>query len=347
MTATATAIANPTVTTIGGRHFGVLDGWRAMSILMVLAGHLLPLGPKRFAMNEAVASGGMALFFTLSGFLITTLLLRSPDVPTFLIRRVCRIVPLAWLYCLIVFIAVGAAAPVWSAHFLFYANLPPFWLIDATAHLWSLCVEVQFYAGIALVVALVGRRGLWLMPVLCLAVTALRVATGEHVSIVTWLRVDEILAGSTLALVLARWPRAAAVSSNWPVMLVGLVLLLASGHPEGGPLAYARPYIAATLVGLTLCAPATSFSTLLNRRELAYIAKISFALYVIHVGLTTTWLGSGDTAVKYLKRPLLFAALFGLAHLSTFHFEKRWIDLGHRWSRRPRRLEAPQGDRRD
>jgi peptidoglycan/LPS O-acetylase OafA/YrhL len=296
-------------------------------------------------MNEAVASAGMVIFFILSGFLITSLLLRSPDVRVFLIRRFCRIVPLAWLYCGVVFIAVAAAAPVWSAHLLFYANLPPFWLIDVTAHLWSLCVEVQFYVGIALLVALLGRRALWLMPILCLVVTGVRVGTGTHISIVTWLRVDEILAGSTLALVFARWPDARRLpSASWPLMLAGVALLLASGHPEGGALAYGRPYMAAALVGLTLYAPQTSFSQWLSRREFAYVAKISFALYVIHVGLTATWLGSGETLVKYIKRPLYFVVLFALAHLSTFHFEKRWIDLGHRWSRKPRRVEAQQGD---
>jgi hypothetical protein len=43
---------------------------------------------------------------------------------------------------------------------------------------------------------------------------------------------------------------------------------------------------------------------------LAYLAKLSYALYVIHGGLTSTWLGSGDTLVKYLKRPLLLAEVY-------------------------------------
>lgn len=338
---------NTTTTKVGGHHFEVLDGWRAVSIVMVLCGHLLPLGPKSFEMNESVASGGMAIFFTLSGFLITTFLMRSPDVRSFLIRRFCRIVPLAWVFCFIVMVSVGADASVWAAHFLFYGNLPPFPLVKATAHLWSLGVEVQFYLGIALVVAVLGRKGLWLMPVVGLAVTAFRVAHGDHISIVTWLRVDEILAGSTLALVLARWPMLIRRSAQWPLMLVGLALLLASAHPRGGALAYARPYIAATLVGLTLYSPTSSFSNLLSRHEFAYLAKISFALYVVHGGLTDTWLASGDTLVKYLKRPLFFAVLFGLAHLSTFYFEQRWIDIGHRWSRRPKALASLPGPRHD
>jgi peptidoglycan/LPS O-acetylase OafA/YrhL len=70
----------------------------------------------------------------------------------------------------------------------------------------------------------------------------------------------------------------------------------------------------------------------LNRRELRYIAEISFALYVIHPLLAYTWLGGGEGWQKYLRRPLLFAALFGLAHVSTFQYERRWTVWAKRWS---------------
>jgi len=59
----------------GMPRFPALDGWRAISILLVLAGHLFPLGPKAYLINESIAALGMAIFFTLSGFLITTTLL--------------------------------------------------------------------------------------------------------------------------------------------------------------------------------------------------------------------------------------------------------------------------------
>lgn len=65
------------------------------------------------------------------------------------------------------------------------------------------------------------------------------------------------------------------------------------------------------------------------------------ALYVVHGLLTATWLGSGDDLVKYLKRPLLLAATFGLAHLSTFYFEARFIAWGKRLSN-PRRPTPAQ-----
>jgi peptidoglycan/LPS O-acetylase OafA/YrhL len=55
---------------------------------------------------------------------------------------------------------------------------------------------------------------------------------------------------------------------------------------------------------------------------MAYVAEVSYALYVIHGILSATWLGSGDKLVRYLKRPLLFGATFLLAHISTRYFEQ-------------------------
>ena len=74
----------------------MLDGWRGISILLVLLAHLMPLGPKAWRLNETAGPLGMALFFTLSGFLITRFLLRNDSIAEFLIHRFFRIVPLAW-----------------------------------------------------------------------------------------------------------------------------------------------------------------------------------------------------------------------------------------------------------
>ena len=61
-----------------------LDGWRGISILCVLAGHMLPLGPKFLQFNEMIATTGMSLFFILSGFLIVSMLVRNDNVASFL-----------------------------------------------------------------------------------------------------------------------------------------------------------------------------------------------------------------------------------------------------------------------
>ena len=65
----------------GDNRLFVLDGWRAISILLVLATHLLPLGPKRLQLNVTSGTMGMSLFFTLSGFLITQQLHARRNVP--------------------------------------------------------------------------------------------------------------------------------------------------------------------------------------------------------------------------------------------------------------------------
>lgn len=317
-------------------RFAALDGWRGISILLVLASHLLPLGPKNWQLNAAAGPLGMTLFFCLSGFLITNFLLHHSSVVDFMIRRLARILPLAWLGLAIALPMTNAVLDTYLANFLFYANLPPFWLEHATSHYWSLCVEMQFYAGIAAIFTLFRTRGLLVLPALCLAITALRIVEVQPMSIVTWYRVDEILAGCTLALAIngrlgTRLVQFIARTNPYLV----LALLFVSAHPDSGFFNYLRPYASAWLVGVTLLRPETRLVGLLKHRWLAYVAHISYALYVIHPLLAASWLGQGDTVmVRYAKRPLLFAATFLLAHLSTFYYEDRCIQFGKRLSRR-------------
>ena len=333
-----TGIVDPTIA-VGqpdGRRLRMLDGWRAISILSVLAAHMLPLGPSRWHVNGAAGTGGMAVFFTLSGFLIVSILLRDPDIGRFLVRRLARIVPLAWTALVLTLPFQHAGPSVWIANFLFYANLPPFLLAPWSPHFWSLGVEVQFYLAIALAVLVAGRRGLWLVPVAAAAVTAGRIATGTEVSIVTWFRVDEILAGGTLALIIhgsdGRWRRGLSRLPFWPVAILAVL------STQWGPawLSYLRPYLIAVNVGITVVRPVAGLSPMLESRPAAYLAKISYALYVIHEFTLVGLLGSGTGWAKYSKRPLCFAITFGLAHLSTFHFENWFIAWSHRFRRRPR-----------
>jgi peptidoglycan/LPS O-acetylase OafA/YrhL len=251
-----------------------------------------------------------------------------------MLKRLARIIPLAWLALTIVFLTMGASNAEWRANLFFYANLPPFYL-TYTGHFWSLCIEMQFYMGIACVVLLFGRRGLWLVPAMALIVTGLRVVTESYVSIVTWFRIDEILAGGILALII-HVERAAPLRSlllRCPFIPVLLFFLLSS-RPELGPLNYVRPYLAATMVGITILRPIRWLSPILASPPARYVAKISYALYVIHPYSMAGWLGSGDVIVKYAKRPIAFAITFGLAHLSTFYFERPINDWAHRLSKR-------------
>lgn len=310
-----------------------LDGWRAISILCVVAGHWLPLGPHSWGLNAATAATGMALFFNLSGFLITRVLLSGERVPVFLVRRLFRILPLAWVAILILW-GVDQFSPTTAlANLAFYSNLPPDHLVPGGHHLWSLCVEVQFYVVVAALVAIAGRRSLWLAPVGAAAVTFARVMAMQPISIVTWHRIDEILAGATLALLLYRTDVA-----NWlqrlphwtPFVLAPLLLL--SGMENLVPLAYARPYLATMLIGVSVFAAPNWLRKLLCSAPARYVASISFAVYVIHGMLGETWLGTGDTVKKYAKRPVLIVVTWLLAHVSTFRFENPMIRFGKRIS---------------
>ena len=308
----------------------VLDGWRAISILAVLACHLMPLGPKVFRLNYAAGLFGMALFFTLSGFLATQFFLYKDGVVNFLIRRFFRILPLAWLYIVVTLLIYSADISTWLAHMFFYANFPPKPLIPhITEHLWSLCVEMHFYIGIAILVAFLKKKGLLLIPLLCIGITLFRISQHSHVSVITYLCIDEILVGGFLALIYERKLGENIINfvrkQNFLLMLI---LFVISCHPRGGAFMYFKPYFAALLIGTTLLNPETKISQLLNHKVFFYIASISYALYIIHPLLASTWLGSGEGWDKYMKRPLLFTVLFFLAHVSTFYFEKRCIAFG-------------------
>ena len=317
--------------TVDHGRLHMLDGWRAFSILLVLAAHMLPLGPHRWNLNGAAGVLGMAVFFTLSGFLIVSMLQRDADIGRFLIRRLARILPLAWTVLAVTLPLQGVAPSVWIANFLFYANLPPFALAPWSAHYWSLGVEMQFYLAIAVTILVLGRRGLWLVPVAALLVTSARVITGVEVSIVTWFRIDEIMAGGTLAMIIHGdaekwWRLGLARLPFWPVAVMAIL----SAEPSLTWLNYARPYLVAAAVGITVLRPIAGLSPLLESRAAGYVARTSYALYIIHPFTMLGWLGSGTIWIKYTKRIISFAITFAVAHLSTFHFENRFIAWSHR-----------------
>lgn len=146
-----------------------LNGLRAIAILLVLLSH--------FKINKTIAEYGFRvnghlgvyIFFVLSGFLITTGLLKQKittgklSLPDFYIKRFLRIFPLVYIF-LAVIIILNIYKPVTNPKdllysFFFIKNLPiqnmPF-----TAHLWTLAVEIQFYASFPLLMMINTRRTL-------------------------------------------------------------------------------------------------------------------------------------------------------------------------------------------
>ena len=321
----------------------VLDGLRAISILLVLATHMLPVGPKILRLNETAGAMGMSLFFALSGFLIVSVLRHNADVPEFLIKRLSRVLPLAYAYTFLVFsfLYFDPKDMLWTASFL--VNYFTEYLNSYNAHFWSLCVEVQFYIAIALVILCLGRRGIWIVWLACLAITAVRVNAGAYIAIQTHLRGDEILAGACLATI---YQKSWSGRAQYPAVLIILTTLLwfASSSPYSGWCQYLRPYATGSLLAVVLCLGDTLLATFLASRPMRYIATISYALYVIHPLTIHGWWNEGSIFDRYiLKRPISFAMTFAAAHVSTFYWERPWLQAGRQWikQRRMRRAQAP------
>ncbi len=316
-------------------HYPNLDGWRGVSILLVLITHLIPLGPDNWKLDDITGLLGMAIFFTLSGFLITSFLLKRHSTQEFVIRRFSRIIPLAWLYLLVALWWASAPLEAYLPHFLFYANWSPMPLTYTTEHIWSLCLEMQFYVSVTLLFYFFQQRGLLLLPILAIIITIIRISNHVYSDIHTYYRIDEIFAGCILALIyhnkLGKFLPKVLSSIN---QLLLIVLVLLACHPIGDFMNYFRPYIVAMLVGSTLYQSQSFLNPYLNLKILLYLASISYALYVIHPILLYTWLGEGDFIVKALKRFPLLLILFALAHISTFYYEHKWIALGKKMSKR-------------
>lgn len=338
----------PPAEAAGADHIKALDGLRAISILLVLATHALPLGPSFLRLNEASGAMGMSLFFCLSGFLIVSLLARNADAVSFLTRRVLRIVPAVAVYVLLMVLIFGIGWRAVMENALFITN----YSFDGRGrgevaapmtHLWSLSVEMHFYLAIGLAALVMGKRCVWLVIPAALIVTATRINSGVTINIATHLRVDEILSGGILALITLHYAdrlrgmlaRPGVASA---VLGVAILLWIGSCHPAGGALMYARPYCAALVVGIVIYSRIPFLHALLEGRIAAYIAKISYALYIYHPLMLWGWMDEGSTLERYLlKRPVSFALAFAAAHVSTFWWEARWQVLARRLTngRRP------------
>ena len=157
--------------TPGGRgHLPILDGLRAIAVLFVLWQHVpthMPGYPAWLHYAGLIGPGGLGvhIFFVLSGFLITRILLfeqeKGMPLRRFMLRRLLRIFPIYYLLLLIVWVSGN------HSEGLFYCALyvSNFWFIfganTASAadlqHTWSLCIEEHFYLLWPLVVAFLSR----------------------------------------------------------------------------------------------------------------------------------------------------------------------------------------------
>jgi peptidoglycan/LPS O-acetylase OafA/YrhL len=263
---------------------------------------------------------GVTIFFFLSGFLITTLMIKEHeargriDLKAFYLRRIFRILPAMY-----VTLALGVAV---SAFGLLPSSMTPlgilapalqftnYWIIVAGRDglptglnaLWSLAVEEHFYllfplVFIAMCRLIPSRRAqIWFLSSLCLMFLAWRLVLVhvmgqdfDRVYLATDTRADSILLGALLAI---GWNpvRGNAVFGGprlaWARLIVGLATLMVvrlASETFALTFGYTVEGIALFLIfSAVISAPDTLFGRLLNWRPIAYLGLISYSLYLVH-----------------------------------------------------------------
>ena len=317
------------------------------------------LGP---AVDHALSRNGwigVNLFFTLSGFIITRLLLREElqygriDWSAFWVRRILRIWPLYYLIFLIGFLGlpfsdrihgIGLSSPQmpWFGLFLGNWSMIHFGPIgsDILSILWSVCVEEQFYIFIPMVIAILGTRGRWIF-----AISGILIAILQRISLarsgveqyqITYnsvAQMDSILAGVLLALALNHEPiRNTIVHLTrkylvWLILPVTLFLITRNHLGHEIVLRQVVDPVAIWLVAvvwiMVAAAGSPRFSKILSWPAFVGAGKISYGLYMWHEILLSLF-GSGF---------ITLAAVVLTAWLSYEFLEKPVLRYKRRWSR--------------
>lgn len=290
---------------------------------------------------------GVSVFFVISGFLITSLLLREEDksgrisLRDFYVRRLFRIVPPFYAYLLVVLLAwrfgwLASNRGAWLASLLFvrdYAHVPWDW---STGHSWSLSIEEQFYLLWPLALAMLGRnKGLKLAAVLVAAIPPLRTLChgiwnhGPTDFYTFHYRVDGLMVGSLLALVRPKqsfqtfWRRS---ESGWAAFgCVAFLLLLSPAMAlrfrgwYSLPLGMSLDNFAIAYIMLYVIENPLGFAgRLLNWKPVAFLGVISYSLYLWQEPFLS------ESTERVL--PAVLAA-FGCALLSWYLVEtpSRWM----------------------
>ncbi|MGO4328785.1 acyltransferase family protein [Cupriavidus sp. M-11] len=308
-----------------GNHVCTLDGVRGLAVLLVMLYHFAHVGvvsdlavDRIFYRLSMTGWIGVDIFFALSGFLITGILLRSKGSPGYLRsfygRRVLRIFPLYYAYLALLFLVLfplishrmgdaeqaklEAVRASWPWFVLYLSNLKQAlagtFFGAGAGHLWSLAIEEQFYAAWPLVVLLLPLAAMRRLCLVLLAVAlALRISmaaqgvSADTIWVFTPARLDGLVAGALLAMAVRR----GLVFKPWlvkaaPLALVALVCALAAtgARVESSPWIYTvgLSVVALVAAGLVYTACGARGHPVFSQRWLVFLGKYSYALYVFH-----------------------------------------------------------------
>lgn len=352
-----------------------LDGFRATAVLLVLAHHLaygwLPTAegiswmPRIFTGILSHGWLGVDLFFILSGFLITGILLDSREskhyFQNFYIRRALRILPLYFICIFFMSLVYHGAATYFVLSLLFLANFAYAFHAKVPSGpdvFWSLAVEEHFYLLWPLLVRFLKRISLFVLTLIIVVGTpVLRgvcaywgMQPGIEIYHYSFFRFDGLALGAILAL----WVRSRYYSreSAWKLagVLIGFTLLAtAAGWPyrimeaksvAGAALRYTQAqFVFAAAMALALAYRGTTATGILRSRFARFTADLSYCIYLVHTALGDGYywvLRSfqfndvdhfGAAGALAVRSAVIAAATFGFAVLSKKYLEDPFLRL--------------------
>jgi peptidoglycan/LPS O-acetylase OafA/YrhL len=346
-----------------------LDGIRALAVGLILLMHLFhdaELVPKGFLagvpfpLRIIVIHGwlGVDLFFVLSGFLITGILLKAKGKPEyfrgFYIRRVLRIFPLYYTILIFLIAAYGYTqfATYWNFALGLSANLSGLVKANvpaAAGPMWSLAVEEQFYLFWPFVVLILSRRQLAAVAIgIMIVEPIIRCWAGTGQLTYPWCRFDGLALGSLLAL----WCSAPGFSSRKTLRLAGVLAALSvtimafaapfGGFGEGVTSTAVRISEGVLMFGALIAAAialrGAPVTAILRSTPARVVAELSFCLYLVHLPLVVLFEFLSHSifpAVSHLNPTILvplrafvvLVAALGLAALSRRYLELPFLRL--------------------
>jgi len=356
-------------------YFKELDGIRAIAALMIIFFHFFRslhtnntviLMVQKFA---TFGQTGVSLFFVLSGFLITRILLSTKEGPgyflNFYLRRTLRIFPLYYFFLALWYFAIplliSTDTPPFSEQIYFWTYLQNFaytfkWPAEGPTHFWSLAVEEHFYLFWPFLVYFLSKKALhntiWFLVIVALLVRVLLVYNGYGTFYFTFARIDELTIGGLLALWEVKGKLKTIKPGKFTIAIVILLLpTLGLWFATGGSgLAWIQvvkfiplSFIYFCVVGFVVTASANHWvNRFLKWKFFSFTGKISYGLYVYHPAcflITEHYLKNSSAALIFLVG---IVTSYTISFLSYHFFESKFLIFKKYFEYKSNDTKAPE-----
>jgi peptidoglycan/LPS O-acetylase OafA/YrhL len=336
-----------------------LDGVRAIAALMVMFFHFFQIPEVHdtyTAISKLAGFGqtGVSLFFVLSGYLITRILLFTKNTPgffyNFYVRRSLRIFPLYFLflgvyYFLLPIIYKTPFAPfhLQLYHWLYLQDFAMTfnWKLNGPGHFWSLAIEEHFYLFWPVLVYFLNNKRVAIASVMIIGIAfVVRLLLVNHhyeVYYFTFCRMDELAIGALLTLLEVKNKLVSKNATKFLLLFVMIIIptLIMWVYFTGSanPLVQVVKFLLIafsyfSIIGFVISIKETNIiKEILQIKPLLFSGKISYGLYVFHpfcFEIVYHFLKTSNIVANFI---LSFVVTYLVAILSYYLFENRFLKL--------------------